>query len=353
MKIIFVIGSLIGGGSERVVSILANRFVKQGIKVMIMMIGGNEVAYALDERVKVLRLSGRSGGSLRKRLTRLRRMRRVFKAYPTAVVIPFGAEYCFFAVPAALFLPNRLVIAERNDPAICPHPRLRNILLRRAARLVFQNKAARACYPKHLQKKGVIIANPLNEEVASLSHDASKPRKATSEIVAVSRLEAQKNYPLLLKAFAIFSQTHPAYTLTVYGKGSLGEELQTQAVELGLADKVTFAGFHKDITARIKNSAMYVLSSDYEGLPNALLEAMALGLPVIATDCPIGGCRELLRDGENGLLVPPGDAEALAVAMSRHAEDPAAAAAMGREALKVRELYAADRIVAEWLEVLQ
>jgi glycosyltransferase involved in cell wall biosynthesis len=159
---------------------------------------------------------------------------------------------------------------------------------------------------------------------------------------------------LLLEAFALFNKkTSNPFTLTIYGKGSLQVSLQEQASTLGIADKVNFAGFYADVMAKIKNSAMYILSSDYEGIPNSLLEAMAIGLPVIATDCPAGGPASLIRHGENGLLVPVGDAAALATAMSELAANPDTAARMAKEAIKVREQYSVDIITKQWINLMQ
>lgn len=351
MQVIFVIVSMAGGGAERVISILANQFVRQDIGVTIMMTAGNEVAYQLDKRVQLVSVGGTSGGSMVRRVKRLARMRRIFKQQKAAVIISFGPGTSFFAVTAALFLKNRFIISERNDPAICPYPRLRNLIYSRASRLVFQTGMAAMCFPEILQKRGCVIGNPLDENLPSIEIEKVDRRL---EIVAVGRLDPQKNYALLLEAFSIFiRKIRVAYQLTIYGKGNQLHDLRKQADSLGISDQVIFAGFENDVLEKIKDSAMYVLSSDYEGIPNSLLEAMAVGLPVIATDCPIGGAAALIQDGENGILVPVGDAKAIANAMFMIAQNPQKAKEMGEAALKVCERYSVNVIAKLWLDEIR
>ena len=356
MKIVFVIVSMTGGGSERVISILANRFVHQGIDVTIMMTAGDEVAYQLDKRIMLKQIGGKSGGSIFNRYKRIVKMRSFFKLDKEAIIISFGPDTSLYTVLSVFFLSIKLIISERNDPAICPYPYfLRNLIYRRAQKLLFQTQAASECFPKYLKKKGCVIGNPLSEDAEKLEPDNSD---ITNDIVAVGRLEPQKNYPLLLKAFTTFTRkidsgSHSQYNLIIYGNGSLLEELQKQAQDLGIADKVTFAGFQTDVLIKIRNSAMYVLSSDYEGMSNSLLEAMGIGLPVIATDCPIGGSAELIKNGVNGLLIPVGDEIALADAMWTIASNPQSAKNMGKEAIKVKNQYSAGIITEKWLDEIK
>lgn len=356
MKVIFAISSMAGGGSERVISVLANRFIKDGIEVLIMMTVGNEIAYQLDELIEIKHIGGMSGGNILKRIERIKKMRRGFKEEREAHIISFAPDTSFFVILAALFTKNRLIISERNDPAICPYPyRLRNLLYRRASCFVFQTEDAKKCFPHYIRKKSYVIANPLSEEINIPKRN--EDIKNRYEIVAVGRLEPQKNHALLLESFAIFLGKMKAidvnhYTLTIYGSGSLHDILKKRAESLGIADKVTFAGFHADIMEKIKNCAMYILSSDYEGISNSLLEAMAIGLPVISTDCPVGGSKTLICSGKNGILVPVGDAKALAGAICKLAENPLLASQMGKEAAKVRELYTAEVISKKWIELL-
>jgi len=345
MKVIFVMVSMAGGGAERVISILANRFVRKGIDTTILMTAGDTVAYELDPNIKLVCAGQTSGGSFVKRLDRVRRMRALFKQEKDSVVISFGPGTSFWAVLAEAFLGHPFLISERNDPAACPYPFLRNLIYRRGKRLVFQTEDAMKCFPEKIQKKGCVIPNPVIE---GLPEPFLGVREKT--VVAVGRLEEQKNYRMLLEAFARFYEKFPEYTLHVYGKGVLQEELQGLAQSLGIAEAVVWEGFQKDVLSKIRAAGMYALSSDYEGISNALLEAMAVGLPVISTDCPIGGSRMCIQDGKNGLLVPCRDAEKFAEAMMKLAENSAFADSLGKEAAKIRSTFSEEAVTNMWIE---
>lgn len=347
MHILFTVASMAGGGAERVISILANRLVREGNQISIIMTAGDRVDYQMDSQVEMISIGGITGGSMTKRFERVRKMRALFKKNENAVIISFGLGSNFYTAAAHLGLKNLLVISERNDPAACPHPRLRNIIFGCADKLVFQTEDALECFPGKLQKKGVVIPNPISERIMQ---PYQGERKKT--IAAVGRLEPQKNYPLLLQAFADFHKTHPDYTLHLFGKGYLLEKLQQTACELTIAEAVVFEGFAKDVHEKIKDAGMYVLSSDYEGISNALLEAMALGLPVISTDCPIGGSKMCIENEKNGLLVPVKKADDLAEAMGRLADDSEFAQSLGKEAVSVRERFSERAVTKAWKEVL-
>ena len=159
-----------------------------------------------------------------------------------------------------------------------------------------------------------------------------------------------KNHKMLIEAFSIFEKRFPMYTLHFYGKGPLEADLKNYAIKLGVLNKIVFHGFTNRVDEKIRHSGMFVLSSNYEGISNSMIEALALGLPVISTDCPIGGSKMYIEDGVNGLLVPVGNCEKLAEAMGKIAEDTKLTQKMSENAQKVRVNYSIRRIADLMLE---
>ena len=171
-------------------------------------------------------------------------------------------------------------------------------------------------------------------------------------VACFCRLEKQKNLGMLIRAFAEFSRTHGEWALEVYGDGGEREALAALAGELGVGEKVSLMPGRHDVHEAVVDAGMFVLPSDYEGLSNSMLEAMAIGLPCICTDCPCGGARMVIRDGENGLLVPVGGERELAAAMTRVADEDGLAERLGAAAAGVRERLSSRAIAEQWSEVV-
>ncbi len=347
MKVMFIIPSMAGGGAERVISVLANALTEKEIKIKIMMTAGNICDYELHPDVQLIQAGEVTGGSILKRLKRIVKMRRYFKEDQDAILVAFEPDAAFFAGIAKVGLSMKMLASERNDPKSFGNNKVRKIAYQWADMLVFQTKEAMDYFAQNIQEKGYVIPNPISKNLP-----APYIGKRKKTVVAIGRLESQKNYPMMLKAFAGFAKQYPDYTLHIYGKGSLEEELKHLATTLQLNGKVVFEGFKKDVISCVMDAGMYVLSSDYEGISNSLLEAMAVGLPVISTDCPCGGSRLCISNGLNGFLTPVGDAVSFEKAMMHMAASEEAACQMGKEAAKVREQFSLENIVEQWSRVL-
>ena len=363
MKTVFVIPQMRGGGAERVISILSNNLVRRNIDVDILMTAGDDVSYEIDDRVSLCKVGGETGGNPLKILTRIKRMAEYFKANKGATIVSFGPGTSAYVVLAMILSGckrgnerTKLVISERNDPKACPHPILRNLVYGMADKLVFQTYQAQYSFPKKLSDKGVVIPNPIKKE---LPEPYVGEREKT--VVAVGRLEEQKNYPLLLKAFSEFHKEHNDYTLHIYGKGYLEDELKALAYETYKLNgnnkesdtSVIFEGFKDNVDDCIRKAGMYVLSSDYEGVSNALIEALAMGIPTISTDCPIGGSAMCIEDGVSGLLVSVGNATKLTEAMKKLAEDNEYANSLGQKASEIRNRYDENTIAECWINIIK
>lgn len=330
-KIVFVLPDMPGGGTERVVALLANEYCKRGIETAVLLFAGHETAYRLEKGVEVVSVGEPSKGNILNMLKRIRNMRAFYKKNRGCQIWSFSVMGAVFSVPAAWGQKHYFLVSERSDPSKYEGKRIRNLAYRFADVIVCQTKEAIETFPRGIAAKSVVLPNPV--DIGDIMpYDGEREKR----VVAVGRLQYPKNYHLLLRSFALFSQEYPDYTLEFYGKGTQEEELRRLAEQLKIAHKVIFHGFTNRVKEEINSAAMYVLSSDYEGVSNSMLEAIALGIPVIATDCPIGGCRMYIKNGINGLLVPVGEVAPLADAMKRIAADKEFAAKLGMEGRKMR-----------------
>lgn len=343
MEVAFVVSALHGGGAERVIATLANYMVGRGDDVTMLMTAGDEVVYRLKENVRLISIGQASGGNPLVRLKRLYAMRRYFKAHRQSHIVSFSTTINLFTIIATLGLKMDVVVSERNDPNRFHHKQLRDMIYALGARFVFQTEDAAYCFSKAIRQRSCVIPNPIRSDLPE-AYSGEREKK----IAAAGRLEPQKNHKLLLKAFADFHKSYPEYTLHIYGKGKMEQELKAFVSELHIESHVVWEGFRADVLEQIRTYGMYVLSSDYEGISNSLMEAMALGLPCISTDCPIGGSRLCIQNGENGRLTPIGDCEALQSAMEWIAQDSDRAEAMGQRAAGIRERFSEEKICELW-----
>lgn len=345
MKIVFVIPNMTGGGTERVISLLANEYVSRGIEVAIMMFAGDESAYILDTRIELFSISEQSYGNPRIQLMRLWKMRKYFRENKGCYIFSFSVMGTIFSAATILGLGCTLFVSERNDPRKGRQGLLRNIAYSRAIKIAVQTKECISYFPKFLQKKILVIANPID---ISLPEAFLGKRKKT--VVFVGRLHKQKNPDLLLSAFAEFVKDFNDYKLHIYGKGELEEELKIKGRQLGIHDRVIWHGFCPDARMQIVDAGMYVLPSDFEGISNSMLEAMAMGIPVIATDCPIGGAAAYIDNSKNGLLIPVGDKDSLVKAMKRLAADAEFSSFISFNAVQIRKQYPLQKIADKMME---
>ena len=200
---------------------------------------------------------------------------------------------------------------------------------------------------KSIQKKGIIIPNPINGNLPERYFGERK-----KEIVTSCRLHPQKNLKMMIDAFKLLADSYPEYKLIIYGQGVLEDELRKYISLLNLNNKVFLPGFEKNVMKKIVDSKMFVSSSDYEGISNSMLEAMGMGLPVVVTDCPIGGARMMITNNQNGILVPVGDTLALYNGMKKIIEDDEFAELLSNNAYKIRELYPLEKIAKKWIDIM-
>ena len=352
-KIIFVTISMRGGGTERVISILANRMAEMGHDISIMMIAEPIVEYTLDSRVHLKCVSNSTGGSLLGRIKRIWNMRREFAKDRNTKIISMGTVSNLFTLTASLGLKNPIVISERNDPNRLNHRPIkkyevwiRNFLYRRADKLVLQTPDTVDLFPTAIKKKSVVIANPIPDGMP----EPLPLELREKTIVAAGRFIPSKNYKMLIDVFTRFSQHFPEYTLKIFGKGQTEPDIRKQIQELNMQEKILLCGFSDNLYEELGKGGIYVSTSDSEGLSNSLLEALAMGIPTIATDCPVGGTRMCIKDGVNGFMIPVRDNAILLEKMLRLASDFDLRKSCSQNAMKIRDEFSETEITQQWLE---
>ena len=351
-ELIVVTTQLGNDGAERVLSILMNEWVKSDIKIYVIQVDPEDFkqSYKLSEEIEVINFKSKFKNRSILRAQKVIMLTNFLNKHKNATVLSFINRSTLLLYLCRRFVKNRIVFSERNNPQLKPpQKKLRNLrdqAFCAADACVFQTNEAKALFPPKAQEHGTVIINPINPNL---------PEKWTGErrkvVVNASRITPQKNIPMLIRAFEKFHYDFPEYTLDVYGQGEDEEKVRAMIETLGLSNYVRLCGFAENLHEQMKDASMYVCSSDYEGIPNSVLEAMALGIPTISTDCPVGGAREVI-DGKNGMLVPVGDDEKLSIAMKKIASDKEFAKTLSENAYKIRDIYPIDKIAKIWLDVL-
>ena len=345
-KIIFFIGTLGNGGAERVVSILTRKYFSMGLPVEIVLYYDQEPFYDIHPDVKITYIERETKST--KLLKNLRWLRR-YIVENADVVVSFLAQFNMIALAAAFGTKIPVVVADRNDPRHMPKQGpvriARNWLYHLADTVVVQTRHNKDYFSKSLQKKSRIIYNPVDlQEQKGMALRTDKKRR----IVSAARLMKQKNQLMLINAFAQVKKNYPDYTLTIYGEGPFRETLEKRIEELGVGDSVFLPGKVQNVFDCIADADLFVLSSNFEGMPNALIEAMCLGLPVISTK--VSGATDLIDHGKNGLLTDVGNTQQMVECMEQMLSDPQLRSSCANNALEINKRLQIDRIVRQWLE---
>lgn len=355
-KLLFIIGVLSGGGAERVLILIANEFAERGYDVSILTITPDmERAYYVSKKINIITLPRNEKRHIQYSLQTIKDIRKIVKKGNYDEIISFLMGLNVYVLLSTLFMKIPVIVSERCDPGSLSDRAEKLIYLfskfiyLKAKKIVFQTEDVKKYYAGIIRKKSCVIPNPVNPDLPEKYPDEMREKI----IVSAGRLSKQKNYPLLLKSFAKFNSQCPEYRLQIYGKGELLDELKALCKTLKIDENVQFPGYVNNVDDYIQKAAMFVMSSDYEGISNTMIEALAMGVPTICTDCPVGGARLMIKHGVNGLLVPVGDVDALADAMLKIACNPGYAAELGQEALKVKQEYSIKSIADKWEFVIQ
>jgi glycosyltransferase involved in cell wall biosynthesis len=361
MKVCFFIWGLRAAGAERVLSFLANGWSAKGWRVVILTMehGGTEPFYPLARAVEVRPLdlledSTSLLSGLSNNFRRLAGIRRAIREAQPDVLVAFIDKANILAILASRGLGVPVVISERTDPSRRTlgwlWNALRDLAYPLADTIVFQSRPVLEWFPARVREKGVVIPNPVLAPPPRHLPDSGK--EGPLHLVAMGRLATVKGFDLLLRAFAAASRLAPGWTLDIWGEGPERAALQDQMLSLGLQGRVRFPGLTNRPFEVLRGADLFVLPSRTEGFPNALVEAMACGLPVVSTDFG-GAAREIIRDGIDGRLVPSEDPAALASALADLMLDADARARLAARAGEVVQRFSGERVMALWEDAVQ
>jgi len=360
MKITLVIPSMGCGGAERVMSIIANYWASRGEDtVLITFYSADSDFYTLDPRVKRVSLGFKYKKSLttlaaiKNNYIRIRSLRKAIKETRPEVVLSFMDTMNVTTLIATLGLSLPIIISDRIDPRELP-PNGMWKLLRRwtyswASAVVILTEELRSVLGELVSNDRLhVVPNPALPVPENL--DAKSPFDLPLPfVVAMGRLCPQKGFDLLLDAFARCKQV--SWSLVILGEGPEREHLESLTKQLGLGSRVHLPGNISEPSVILHRSGLFVLSSRFEGFPNALVEAMCCGLPVVSFDCPTGP-HDIIRDGHDGILVSLGDVDALATEMDRLMGDEKERKRLGDQARNVTEKFSTEEVIKKWDRVI-
>lgn len=348
--VLLIINSLTAGGAERVTVGLYNFLNKHGFDAHLFVTSRSsrsKEVYSV-EVLENLHSGGRSLNKIVRAQENIRSLSILLRHLKPSWVISLGASYGLLGA-CGVYRKAKTVLSERNwPPSFYSAKELRRVskIYRKADVVVFQTDDAAKCFSKDIQEKGIVIPNPAPSNLPEWTGEKSR------NIIYYGRLDIQKNPQMAIKAFAKFSETHTDYSLEVYGAGSEKETLIRLSGELGVLDKVSFYAPSKSIHDIASKSLMYVNTSEYEGISNAVLEALSMGMPCVCTDCLGGGTRLLIQNDFNGKLVQRDDYQAMARAMEDIADDASFSRRLSSNARESISLFSESSIFSKWIDIL-
>lgn len=353
-KLMIVTGALSAGGVEKVTSLIANWYVKNGweVKIVCLLYFEKKIFVHLNENVSVDFIDmGKKENSFNKALYSfvwIKKLKSIITIYNPNSILAMTLKIAALCSLARGNKTNRLVLREINDPKCSARNRFIDsmlfVLCKKVDGIIFQTNWEKECYPKWISKKGEVIPNPISVKVQSTGE-----RKR--EIVTMGRLNnVQKNHKELLGGFKLFLQRHNDYILKIYGDGPDLNEDEKYASELGISDKVSFCGAQKDVHEKIKDASVFVMTSIYEGLSNALVESLLIGVPCVSSDWP--GVEDVISNGYNGFIYERGNIEELSEKLSLLVENNDLSCQFVKNATADKNKYDPDTILLRYAKVI-
>ncbi len=351
MKICFVTGSLKFSGAEKIISMLMDKLNERGHDISVILLSKKEAVEGFDYATQYPCFV--RGNPVSKVLNRIKKIRKIAKENKFDAIISFNALFNIDVLFALMGTKSNVICCDRNDPVYDP-PELNRRIRRKifyplSKGFVFQTEVIKNYYKEGIRKKSVVIPNFIEADYECVAENKRRKVIATS-----ARLDDnQKNHVMLLKGFAEFSKTNSEYTLEMYGDGPDRAKYEALIKELGMEEKIILCGRVENVSERLKDIEIFVLTSKFEGMPNALIEAMATGLPCISTDCGGGGAAALIENNVNGILIPQNDIKAFTKALEKLASDEALRIELGKNAYKINQRLDINKIAVMWEDAIE
>ncbi|CAK8582482.1 glycosyltransferase [Priestia megaterium] len=351
-KYLFVSNSLSSGGAEKVVSILASGIAEKGYDVHLILYEKAKNEYPISNKVKIHLLPKSNGENrIKYYAQKFILMRKMIYEINPDIIIPFFPYQINQFFVASRFMKVPFITTVRNNPFLFPESKKMRILGKMVGLLstgiFLQTEEQANFFPEFSRKKTFIVPNPVSNDLIECNY---QNRDSIQEIATFGRLSTQKNQRLLIEAFAIVYKANKSLKLSLYGEGDEENNLKILVKNLGIEEAVTFKGRVSNVIEALISTDLFVLSSTYEGMPNALMEAMAVGLPCISTDCPTGP-KDLIQNMKNGILVKSNDVSELVSAINYCIENPLFCKQVGRAAnRKMKEEFQTNIIVDKFIK---
>lgn len=351
MKTLLFIAPHIGyGGAEKNFIGIANYVANHGFNVFLLTEEGAKNVRPIDEKIKQLTASlDHNAGMLKKYYQAIKVIKKSIKISHADMVVSFVELWRSASILATRFSRVKCIVSERVDP-YSRSGRFNKIIFAifsLADGFVFQTEQAQRFFPTRVQKKSVIIPNPVFPEDCLQEYTGVKK----NVIVNIARLDVkQKRQDIIIQAFYIISKKYPDYHLLLYGDGADKDIIEKKIAELGLTEKVELKGVTSNVYQSLGEAQVMILASDYEGIPNAIIESMCVGVPVVSTKCSPGGAEFLINHGENGLLVERGDYQGIADCVDKLLSSSELRNSIKKQGLMIKERLSYDKVLSKWIE---
>jgi len=355
-RVLFIFPRFGIGGVAKVLAFVANSCFQDGMDVECLSMSREKETIDLEDGIRKRYLPylirGNKFSQILYKIVYIISIRALIRELKPDIICVFRVDLVRMISIATYGISLRIIGSERGDPSgyTVVQRRKYERALKRCSAVIFQTEYARDFYCKQIQSKSLVIPNPAILRRGVLKEYNGERKKV---IISCGRLSSEKNFIGLIKAFAKVSNKLNQYNLRIYGSGPEERALRSLVRELALEERVFLMGDHPDLFLEEFDCCMFVLNSNTEGMPNALIEAMSIGIPCIATDCPVGGVRFLSDSGRRVLLIHPNDEEMLARKMVELALSPSLQAILTKNALEIREVLDPTTIAKTWSNLVK